>query len=162
MQVQSQAAVVPKNVRPAQRRGLTCPRTPRPFVRSSRRRAADLWQSEHDAIYPTTPTPHRRVSNYRRHVVRWEEKLARAVDAAAQVPEDFQRGRVFSLLPQAWCDVFERHVEIGERLARAELSPLLSTHHAEVLAAVRERWPFRSERGPTTHMRRQIPLRRAG
>ena len=130
--------------------------------------AADRWQSEHDAVYPTTPTPHRRVSNYRRHVVRWEDKLARAVDDAAQVPPDFCRGPVFSLLPQAWCDVFERHVEIGERLARAELSPLLSTHHADVLAAVRERWPLRerrafgSEQNPTTHMRRQIPVRRAG
>ena len=102
--------------------------------------AAGLWQSEHDRVYPTTPTPHRRVSDYRRHVRHWETMLCEAVDLAARVPSDFRRGRVFWLLPVAWREVFEQHLGIGERLAAAELSPALSAHHGELLHEIRGVW----------------------
>ena len=111
--------------------------------------AAELWQSEHDQIYPTTPTPHRRISVYRRCVARWEEKLAQAADDAARVPPDFRRGPVFTLLPLAWREVFERHLEIGERLAGAALSPELSARHAGLIREFRAAWSGRTETGRT-------------
>lgn len=109
--------------------------------------AAELWQSEHNQIYPTTPTPHRRISVYRRCVARWEEKLAQAADDAARVPPDFRRGPVFTLLPLAWREVFERHLEIGERLAEAGLSPQLSARHARLIREFRAVWYRRPEAG---------------
>jgi len=102
--------------------------------------AAAMWQSEHDHAYPTTPTPHRRVSDYRRHVGRWEERLSQAVDEAARVPCNFRRGRVFRLLPVAWIEVFEEHLAIGERLGDAALSRAMTATEAKLLREMRGMW----------------------
>ena len=107
---------------------------------ASLRYVADMWRSEHEHTYPTSQTPHQRVSGYHRHARRWEQKLLRLVEQIEQVPNDFRRGAVYWKVVVAWREVFEQHLECGVRLARRSLSPELSLGHCDFLRAVRGAW----------------------
>jgi hypothetical protein len=103
-------------------------------------RVADVWQSEHDHAYPPASTPGGRASRYHRHARAWELKLAVLVDQAARVPVDFRRGPAYATLARAWIDVLERHLEIGERLAREALSPELGPPQMDVICEMQAAW----------------------
>ena len=99
-----------------------------------------IWRSEEEAIDTGWQTPHTRVSRYRRHARRWQEKLAVIVDQITRVPSDFRQGPAFYKIVWAWREVFASHVATGERLARLWLSPELSLGHMAFLRQVREDW----------------------
>lgn len=103
-------------------------------------RAADIWQSEHDHAYPAAATPAGRASRYHRHARAWERKLAVLVEQAAQVPVDFRRGRAYATLARAWVDVLERHLDIGERLAREAFSPELGPPQRDGIRKMQLEW----------------------
>jgi len=102
--------------------------------------AADVWQSEHDHAYPAAPTPAGRASRYHRHARAWEQKLAALVEQAVRVPVDFRRGLAYAKLARAWIDVLERHLEIGERLAREAFSPELGPPQMDIIRDMRAAW----------------------
>ena len=102
--------------------------------------AAAISASEQDRLATGWQSPHQRVSRYRRHVARWQKKLSVLVDQIAQVPRELRAGPAYYQVVWAWREVFEQHVEIGERLARRCLSPHLGLNHVAFLGQVREGW----------------------
>jgi hypothetical protein len=62
------------------------------------------------------------------------------VDEMERVPRAFRHDAAFGNAARAWTEMFDAHIEIGERLARLCLTLELGLGQSEMLKDLRERW----------------------
>ena len=111
------------------------------------RNLAAVWESEEESEPTGWGSPRERASRYRRHARQWETKLGELAEQLCRVPLEVRAGQVYGELARAWREVFEQHLDIGERLARACVAEELGLAHWNFLHHVRQAWGG-SRRGP--------------
>jgi len=111
-------------------------------------RVAEAWESDWEMSYPRWDTPRARALRYYRRTKRLQEMFSKLVDETAKLPDEYRRGRTYAWMVHAWKEFFAAHLDVGQRLARLELSPLLSGTHADLLGRMCEMWDRHHQGAP--------------